>query len=98
MENENKDVTEETKKENKEEIKEATKEETKEETTKEETNVLTLVSPIGICYCYHIPISNFNCVARHDSVCSKGIGDIPQQAKCVRVITKALLTQFATIR
>ena len=37
MENENKDVTEETKKENKEEIKEATKEETKEETTKEET-------------------------------------------------------------
>ena len=33
MENENKDVTEETKKENKEEIKEATKEETKEETT-----------------------------------------------------------------
>ena len=36
MENENKDVTEETKKENKEEIKEATKEETKE-TTKEET-------------------------------------------------------------
>ena len=32
MENENKDVTEETKKENKEEIKEATKEETKEET------------------------------------------------------------------
>ena len=44
MENENKDVTEETKKENKEEIKETTKEETKEatkeetkETTKEET-------------------------------------------------------------
>ena len=41
MENENKDVAEETKKENKEEIKEeikeATKEETKEETTKEET-------------------------------------------------------------
>ena len=34
MENENKDITEETKKENKEEIKEATKEETKE-TTKE---------------------------------------------------------------
>ena len=58
------------------------------------TNVLTLVSPIGICYCYHIPISNFNCVARHDSVCSKGIGDIPQQAKCVRVITKALLAKF----
>ncbi len=58
------------------------------------TNVLTLVSPIGICYCYHIPISNFNCVARHDSVCSKGIGDIPQQAKCVRVITKALLANL----
>ena len=37
MENENKDVTEETKKENKEEIKEEIKEATKEE-TKEETN------------------------------------------------------------
>ena len=40
MENENKDVTEETKKENKEEIKETTKEETKE-TTKEETKETT---------------------------------------------------------
>ena len=41
MENENKDVTEETKKENKEEIKETTKEETKSEVkegAKEETN------------------------------------------------------------
>ena len=44
MENENKDVTEETKKENKEEIKETTKEETKEatkEATKEETKETT---------------------------------------------------------
>ena len=40
MENENKDVTEETKKENKEEIKETTKEETKE-ATKEETKETT---------------------------------------------------------
>ena len=40
MDNENKDVTEETKKENKEEIKETTKEETKE-ATKEETKETT---------------------------------------------------------
>ena len=53
MENENKDVAEETKKENKEEIKEeieeeikeATKEETKEETTKEETKEETNDKP-----------------------------------------------------